>query len=84
MKRFGKVAAMLVMLVVLVLLVAADAFAQCPGGVCTRESTPIRQVLKKAEKSVLVARPFAEVKRARTTYQRTGRRFVLFRRALSR
>lgn len=80
MKRFGKVAAMLVLLV---LLVAADACAQCPGGVCTPASSPVKQIVKKAERSVLVARPFAEVKRARTV-QRTGRRFVLFRRALSR
>lgn len=84
MKRFGNVAAVLVALVVFALLVAADTFAQCPGGVCTPASRPAKQVVKKAERSVLVARPYAEVTRARTTYQRTGRRFVLFRRALSR
>lgn len=82
MNRFRNVAAMLVMLVMLALLFCSESFAQCPGGVCTPASRPVKQVLKKAERSVLVARPFAEVKRARTM-QRTGRRFVLFRRALS-
>jgi len=72
------------LIALLVMLVAGTVNGQCPGGVCTPESRPVKQVLKKTERSVLVARPIAEVKRARTTYQRTGRRFVIFRRALSR
>lgn len=77
MKGLGFLVALLVM------LVAGTVNGQCPGGVCTPASRPVKQVLKKAERSVLVTRPFAEVKRARTV-QRTGRRFVLFRRTLSR